>query len=473
MNNNQETDRGSVDEVVDEKTQFQMYYPPFEGAIEAGVGSVMCSYNKIRGVWSCENADTLQRDLKERLGFNGWVMSDWGATHSNSSVMAGLDQEMPGSDYLSSDALLSAVKTGALPASRIDDAAMRILTPFFTVGAFDRPNLNTQDSNVSSPENSALARSLAASSIVLLKNSGGALPLSPSGGLRLVLFGKSAIAPVVAGGGSGNVIPSFLPSPYDAIAAKLGMGAPVQGGAPAADPFASPSSQLYPASLPPVCDVSGRSCLFYAEGADTSALTALAASAEVAIVFVSTSSCEGSDRASLGFDSFGDALVEAVAAAGFGRVVVAGVAPGAVLTPWREAVDAITLAFMPGQEYANALADVLFGQVGRRRSSLSRENEAPACGASRGRGGTRRGVSPVEEGKRRGMREGGSDRGSQSAFGKGHADGDHAATLSLVCARPPPAAPPPSRNQEPDHRRHPFPSQPPTVKPRCGRAPTP
>jgi len=171
VNNNQETDRGSVDEVVDEKTQFQMYYPPFEGAIEAGVGSVMCSYNKIRGVWSCENADTLQRDLKERLGFNGWVMSDWGATHSNSSVMAGLDQEMPGSDYLSSDALLSAVKTGALPASRIDDAAMRILTPFFTVGAFDRPNLNTQDSNVSSPEHSALARSLAASSIVLLKNS--------------------------------------------------------------------------------------------------------------------------------------------------------------------------------------------------------------------------------------------------------------------------------------------------------------
>jgi len=363
VNNNQETDRGSVDEVVDEKTQFQMYYPPFEGAIEAGVGSVMCSYNKIRGVWSCENADTLQRDLKERLGFNGWVMSDWGATHSNSSVMAGLDQEMPGSDYLSSDALLSAVKTGALPASRIDDAAMRILTPFFTVGAFDRPNLNTQDSNVSSPEHSALARSLAASSIVLLKNSGGALPLSPSGGLRLVLFGKSAIAPVVTGGGSGNVIPSFLPSPYDAIAAKLGVGAPVQGGAPAADPFASPSSQLYPASLPPVCDVSGRSCLFYAEGADASALTALAASAEVAIVFVSTSSCEGSDRASLGFDLFGDALVEAVAAAGFGRVVVAAVAPGAVLTPWREAVDAITLAFMPGQEYANALADVLFGQV--------------------------------------------------------------------------------------------------------------
>ena len=95
VNNNQESARTSVSEVVDERTQFELYYPPFEAAVEAGVGSVMCSYNRVRRVWSCENAETLQRDLKERLGFEGWVMSDWGATHST-SINAGLDQEMPG-----------------------------------------------------------------------------------------------------------------------------------------------------------------------------------------------------------------------------------------------------------------------------------------------------------------------------------------------------------------------------------------
>lgn len=76
VNNNQETNRGSVSELVDERTRFEMYYPPFAGAVKAGLGSIMCSYNKINGVWSCENPETLG-DLKKELGFEGWVMSDW------------------------------------------------------------------------------------------------------------------------------------------------------------------------------------------------------------------------------------------------------------------------------------------------------------------------------------------------------------------------------------------------------------
>ena len=82
IDNSQETDRTTIDEIIDERTQFEMYYPPFEGAIEAGVASVMCSYNKVNGNWSCENNSTLNTDLRERLGFEGWVMSDWSATHS-------------------------------------------------------------------------------------------------------------------------------------------------------------------------------------------------------------------------------------------------------------------------------------------------------------------------------------------------------------------------------------------------------
>jgi len=88
--NNQETNRNAVSELADERTRFEMYYPPFAGAVAAEAGSVMCSYNKINGVWSCENPVTLGKDFKKTAGFKGYVMSDWGATHST-SIMAGLD----------------------------------------------------------------------------------------------------------------------------------------------------------------------------------------------------------------------------------------------------------------------------------------------------------------------------------------------------------------------------------------------
>jgi len=95
VNNNQEFNRTTVSENVDERTRFEMYYPPFEGAIEAGVGSFMCSYNRLDDTYSCENNSTLNTDLRERLGFKGYVMSDWGATHSV-SIPQGLDQEQDG-----------------------------------------------------------------------------------------------------------------------------------------------------------------------------------------------------------------------------------------------------------------------------------------------------------------------------------------------------------------------------------------
>lgn len=88
--NSQETNRYSVSENLDERTQYEMYYPPFQAAVDAGVGAVMCSYNKINHIWSCENHETLTTDLRDRLGFKGFVMSDWGGTHSP-SVPAGLD----------------------------------------------------------------------------------------------------------------------------------------------------------------------------------------------------------------------------------------------------------------------------------------------------------------------------------------------------------------------------------------------
>jgi beta-glucosidase len=93
VENNQETDRDTVSENVDERTRHEIYYPPFQGAVEAKVGSFMCAYNKVNNRWSCENEEILKHDLKENMGFSGWVMSDWGATHST-SIREGLDQEM-------------------------------------------------------------------------------------------------------------------------------------------------------------------------------------------------------------------------------------------------------------------------------------------------------------------------------------------------------------------------------------------
>ena len=106
--NSQETDRQGDDAIVDERTRFEMYYPPYEGAIAAGVASFMCSFNRVNGEWSCGNKQTLAGDLKQRLGFEGFVMSDWGATHSGAKALgAGLDQEQPGCCHCAANRTLS------------------------------------------------------------------------------------------------------------------------------------------------------------------------------------------------------------------------------------------------------------------------------------------------------------------------------------------------------------------------------
>jgi len=124
--NNQETNRVTVSDDADERTRFEVYYPPFVGAIEAGVGSFMCSYNKIYGSWSCENNSTLLVDLRQRLGFPGFVMSDWGATHST-SIEAGLDVEMPGADFMGAK-LLAAVQAQQIDEAYVDDSG--VIVPF-------------------------------------------------------------------------------------------------------------------------------------------------------------------------------------------------------------------------------------------------------------------------------------------------------------------------------------------------------
>lgn len=343
VNNNQETNRSSFTANVDERTQFEMYYPPFEGAVDAGVGSIMCSYNKECidcptskiGKWSCENPDSLQRDLKGRIGFKGWIMSDWGGTHS-ASINSGLDQEMPGPGHMSTSNLMRMVQSGEVPMSKVNDSAIRIMWPFFKVGLFDKANNNTNNTNVTTQEHTILARKLSAEATVLLKNNG-ILPLQKSI-KKIAVIGGQASSPIVHGGGSGWVGPSYVATPLNSMRNRFKI------------PYADKD-----------CNSDGY-CIHYNNGSDTKAAGTLAAQSDAAIIFVGISSSEGFDRPNLGLGDQ-DKLIQEVAKAAGKKTVVVAVTTGAFLTPWRDDVAAVLTPFMPGQEYGNAITDVLFGVV--------------------------------------------------------------------------------------------------------------
>ena len=327
INNEIENDRKGVSANVNERVRFELYYPPFQAAIKAGVLSVMCSYNRVNEVHACQNADTLSH-LRDIMGFSGWVMTDWLAQPDTvASVHAGVDQEMPLGLHYSEVALVDAVAKGNISISEIDQSVLRILTSMFSIGLFDTPSAGNPMADVTSAENIALAREIASKSTVLLKNQGGILPLKVAGlGACIAVIGDNS---TVSGGGSGHVEAAYIVSPADGIAAAL----------------ASSSTRVV-----------------YAAGDDIAEAVSAASQCSVAVVVVATTSSEGSDRTSLSLGDAQNSLVNAVAAAQK-RTIVAVHAPGAVLLPWTDAVAAVLIDWLPGQESGNALADVLFGVV--------------------------------------------------------------------------------------------------------------
>src|SRR4051794_39600608 len=171
--NNQETLRGSIDVRVGERTQQEIYFPAFEAAVkDAHVGSVMCSYNRLNGDYACENAALLSTALRDMWNFAGFVVSDWGATHSTANAAnAGLDVEMPSGQFFG-DALKAAVRSGEVPASRLDEMVRHVLTAMFQVGLFDHPvpdSATRIDTVVSTKAHRGLAERLSEQGSVLLK----------------------------------------------------------------------------------------------------------------------------------------------------------------------------------------------------------------------------------------------------------------------------------------------------------------
>jgi beta-glucosidase len=228
---NQETNRNTPADnaVVDQRTLREIYLPQFEAAVEqGGASSVMCSYSTINGVDACENGFLQNQVLKGQWRFPGFVTSDWWATHSTvAAANNGLDMEMPDATYFGAP-LKAAVQAGQVPMSRLNDMVGRILTEEFRFGLFDRSNTGSPSAVVTNSRHAAVARNVAEQGSVLLKNSGGTLPLNTAKVHSIAVIGDDAGPDAMSGGGgSAHVLPPYVVTPYQGIRARAGARANV------------------------------------------------------------------------------------------------------------------------------------------------------------------------------------------------------------------------------------------------------
>ena len=332
--NNQETDRMRVSAEVDERTLREIYFPAFERVVtDAHPATVMCSYNKINGVSASANPWLLTTVLRDEWGFDGLVVSDWGAVYDRvSAVSAGTDLEMPGGAGAGAE-LAAAVRSGALDESAVDTALGRLRALTQRVHTDDKATPVDHDAH------HALAREIAADCLVLLKNERQSLPLTLSG--RIAVIGEFAQSLRYQGGGSSHVNATRVDEPLAELRAVL---------TDARIDFAVGY------------DISGQ--------ADASALrdeaVALAAKADTAVLFVGlreADESEGFDREHLDLPADQVELIRAVARIAPRTVVVLFNGGVVSLEGWHGEVDAILEAWLPGQAGAGAVADVLSGRV--------------------------------------------------------------------------------------------------------------
>src|ERR1039457_4238217 len=203
--NNQETNRGTINEIIAERALREIYMPAFEASIkEAHVASVMCAYPRVNGLFNCENMPLLHDVLKTEWGFDGFVTSDFGAVHSSvPSALAGLDLELPTGIYFGA-ALRKAVDSGAVPIAVIDEMLVRRYTKMIQLGWFGPP---LKVKPIPTLAHGAVSREIAEQSMVLLKNEGNLLPLDRASIKSIALLGPYAVRQMTGGGGSSHVIP--------------------------------------------------------------------------------------------------------------------------------------------------------------------------------------------------------------------------------------------------------------------------
>lgn len=323
----------------------------FQLAIEASSpGAVMCGYNRVNTVYACENADLLGV-LKRDWNFPGFVMSDWGATHSTvAAARAGLDQESAysfDSEPYFGAPLARAIDSGAVPAARLDDMAQRIVGAMAANGLLDDPVRATRpvhETLIDLDGDARVAQADAEAGAVLLKNSGGLLPLARTAG-RIAVIGGHADKGVIAGGGSSTVFPKGVTA--------------VQG----LTPSTWPGPVVFDPS-PPLAAIEARvgaQNTVWADGSDVAAAVKVAAASDLVVIFATQWTAESQDAA-LSLDGSQDALIAAVTAAN-PRTIVVLETGGPVKMPWLDKAGAVLEAWYPGSAGGEAIARVLFGEV--------------------------------------------------------------------------------------------------------------
>ncbi len=353
--NDQESGRNTANALIDHRSMRESDLLAFQIAYKiSDAAGFMCSYNLINGDWACENDYTLNTVLKKDFGFKGWVMSDWGGTHSTKkAIMAGLDQEEPGNGFFG-DALKQAVESGDIPIAKVNDSVHRILRSLFAVGVWDNPP--TQRRVVDVFKGLEDAQKIAEESIVLLKNAGNQLPLSAATTKSIAIIGSHADVGVPSGGGSAQVnAPGGNAAPPAPAAAGAGGGGGFGMGRGGSEYFPSSPMKFIKAKAP-------NAKIEYNEGTDPAAAAALAKSSQVAIVFVNQPMSEGGDASTLNLPNKQDDLVSAVVAANPHTIVICETG-GPVAMPWADKVSGILEAWYPGIGGGQAIANLLFGDV--------------------------------------------------------------------------------------------------------------
>lgn len=347
--NDQETGRFVADASIDEASARESDLLAFEIAIERGdVGSIMCAYNQLSAYYACENQDLLTTTLKQDWRYKGFVMSDWGGTHSTElAALSGLDQE-DGEEYDGRDffgaPLKAAVLAGRVPQARLDDMVHRILRTMFAKGVVDHPAALAA---IDYDADAKISQRIAEEAIVLLKNDAGRLPL-PTAVSRIAVIGGHAEMGVLGGGGGSSEV-----TPHGGNALKIPH--------PEAD-FEVFEAYIAPSPLKAITARVPNADVEFADGTDVAGAAAAAKAADVAIVFATQWTSESVDAANLSLPNSQDALIEAIAAANPHTIVVLETS-GPVLMPWLGKVEGVIEAWCPGSNGAEAIARVLFGEV--------------------------------------------------------------------------------------------------------------
>jgi beta-glucosidase len=350
--NDQETNRHWVNATIDPAALRESDLLAFEIGIETGhPGSVMCAYNLVNGSYACGNDFLLNQVLKKDWSYPGWVMSDWGAVYATDFAVKGLDQqsgEQADAKVWFGELLKQAVTSGSVPESRLRDMTRRILRSMFAAGLFEHPQQRT--GAIDYAAHAQLVRDVAAQGIVLLRNQDHILPLT-NAAKRILVVGGNADLGVLSGGGSSQVY-----EPNTDWRSAIRVGGEGRAGA---------RRNMVFHSSPPLTAIRARASgaqVTFDDGRYPSAAAALARRADIVIVFAHQWMIENEDAPDMSLPQGQDALISTVAKANPHTVVVLETG-GSVAMPWISQVAAVAEAWYPGTGGADAIADVLFGQV--------------------------------------------------------------------------------------------------------------